>query len=151
MRGNMSLAIEFCNVSKKFKLSMSRPRSFQEAIVRRSLRSDSDEFWALRDVSFEVKPGETVGLIGPNGAGKSTLLKLVNQISVPTSGKVTVHGRVASLLELGAGFHPDLTGRENIFLNASILGIPRRVMNREIDNVIEFADVGDFIDTPVRN
>jgi ABC-type polysaccharide/polyol phosphate transport system ATPase subunit len=143
--------IQFHQVSKKFRLNLSRPRSFQEVMIQRRIGSTSEEFWALKDVSFEVKAGETVGLIGPNGSGKSTILKLISRIINPSSGKVTARGRVASLLELGAGFHPDLSGRENIFLNASILGIPRPVINRRIDEIMDFAQIGPFIDTPVRN
>jgi ABC-type polysaccharide/polyol phosphate transport system ATPase subunit len=144
-------AIQFQQVSKRFKLNASRPRSFLEVVTRRSIGLNSDEFWALRDVSFEIKPGETVGLIGPNGAGKSTILKLISRIIHPSGGKVMSRGRIASLLELGAGFHPDLSGRENIFLNASILGISRPAIKRQVDDIIDFAQIGPFIDTPVRN
>ena len=147
----MTCVIQFQNVSKKFNLSQFRPHSFQEVVVNRRIRAESDEFWALRDVNFEVNLGETVGLIGPNGAGKSTVLKLVNRIIEPSSGKIVVQGRIASLLELGAGFHPDLSGRENIFLNASILGISRRAVHHQMDDILGFADVGSFIDVPVRN
>ncbi len=147
----MPSVIQFQRVSKKFKLSVSRPRSFQEMMVSRRIRAGSEEFWALKDVSFEIQRGETVGLIGPNGTGKSTVLKLINRIIEPTSGRVSAHGRVAGLLELGAGFHPDLTGRENILLNASVLGIPRQVVKRQMDDIIDFADIGSFIDVPVRN
>ncbi len=113
-------AIALHSVSKKFTLRRDRPRSFQEmflSTLRGSARNTSEEFWALRDVSLEVAPGETIGFIGPNGAGKSTLLKLMSRIIEPSSGQVSVHGRIGALLELGAGFHPDLTGRENIYLN----------------------------------
>jgi ABC-type polysaccharide/polyol phosphate transport system ATPase subunit len=147
----MKTVIHFSNVSKKFKLSLSRPRSFQEALVRRRLRAEAAEFWALKNVSFDVRQGESVGLIGANGAGKSTILKLISRIIEPSSGEVARRGRVAGLLELGAGFHPDLTGRENIYLNASILGIPRPAVHRQIDGIVDFAGVGAFIDVPVRN
>ena len=146
-----SPVVQFHQVSKRFKLNTSRPRSFLEVVTRRNLGLNSDEFWALRDVSFEIEPGEAVGLIGPNGSGKSTLLKLISRIINPSSGKVMARGRIASLLELGAGFHPDLSGRENVFLNASILGIPRPVIKRQIEGIIDFAQIGPFIDTPVRN
>ena len=146
-----SPVIQFQQVSKRFKLNTQRPSSFLEMVTRRSIGLNSDEFWALRDVSFEIKSGETVGLIGPNGSGKSTILKLISRIINPSSGKVMARGRVASLLELGAGFHPDLSGRENIFLNASILGIPRPALKRQVDGIIDFAQIGPFIDTPVRN
>jgi ABC-type polysaccharide/polyol phosphate transport system ATPase subunit len=144
-------AIQFQHVSKKFRLNLSRPRSFIDVVVNRRLRTDANEFWALKDISLDIQPGETVGLIGSNGAGKSTLLKLITRILEPSSGTVTAYGRVASLLELGAGFHPDLSGRENIFLNASILGIPRQVVKRQMDSIVDFADIGPFIDVPVRN
>ena len=147
----MTSAIQFHRVFKKFKLNPSRSRSFLELVVNRRMRADSEEFWALKDVSLDIRRGETVGLIGSNGAGKSTILKLISRIIEPSSGAVTARGRIAGLLELGAGFHPDLSGRENIFLNASILGIPRAVIRRRIDEIIDFAGVGSFIDVPVRN
>ena len=147
----MTPAIRFHRVGKKFKLSPSRPRSFQQILVDRRLRAPAEEFWALKDVSFEIQPGETVGLIGANGSGKSTILKLISRIIDPSAGEVTSTGRIAGLLELGAGFHPDLTGRENIYLNASILGIPRSVIKRHVDEIVGFAEIGSFIDVPVRN
>jgi lipopolysaccharide transport system ATP-binding protein len=107
-------------------------------------------FWALKDVSFEVKRGETLGIIGRNGAGKSTLLKILSRITEPTQGRVTLHGRVASLLEVGTGFHPELTGRENIFLNGAILGMNRAEIQRKFDEIVEFAGVEQFLDTPVK-
>jgi lipopolysaccharide transport system ATP-binding protein len=109
-----------------------------------------EEFWALRDVSLEFKPGEAVGLIGPNGAGKSTLLKILSRIVEPTSGEVRLRGRVASLLEVGTGFHPELTGRENIFLNGAILGMSRAEIRKNFDAIVAFADVEKFLDTPVK-
>jgi lipopolysaccharide transport system ATP-binding protein len=109
-----------------------------------------DPFWALRDVSFSVARGEALGIIGPNGAGKSTLLKLLSEITVPTLGEIRLRGRLAALIEIGSGFHQELTGRENVFLSGAILGMRRREIERKIDEIIEFADIGDFIDAPVK-
>jgi len=113
-------------------------------------RQRGDHIWALSDVSFEVGQGEIVGIVGSNGAGKSTLLKILSRITAPTSGAVRLKGRVGSLLEVGTGFHPELTGRENIFLNGAILGMPRHETQRKYDEIVEFSGVGKFIDTPVK-
>jgi len=110
-----------------------------------------EEFWALKDVSFEVKQGDRVGIIGRNGAGKSTLLKILSRITEPTSGKISIKGRVASLLEVGTGFHPELTGRENIFLNGAILGMGRAEINKKFDEIVDFAEVERFLDTSVKH
>ncbi len=147
----MTPAVRFDQVSKKFRLDFNRPRSLQEMFVQRRIRAEADYFWALHDISFTIEPGEHVGLIGTNGSGKSTLLKLMSRVIRPTSGSIETHGRVAGLLELGTGFHPDLTGRENIFLNASILGLSRAETKRRLDEIINFADIGQFIDVQVRN
>ena len=115
-----------------------------------SSRATREDFWALRNVSFEVKRGEVVGIIGRNGAGKSTLLKILSRITEPTEGRVRIDGRVASLLEVGTGFHPELTGRENIFLNGAILGMHRAEIKQKFDEIVAFAEVEKFLDTPVK-
>jgi lipopolysaccharide transport system ATP-binding protein len=144
--------VRFQNVSKRFVIHHERHRSFQDLLVRGLRRHGADEdFWALRDISFEAEPGASLGVIGANGSGKSTLLKLATRILRPTSGRVAVDGRVSALLELGAGFHPELTGRENVFLNASILGMRRGEVESRYDNIVRFAGLEKFIDIPVKH
>ena len=150
----MSTLIRFDRVSKKFMLYHQRTRSLQELMVnilKGKKKEDQEIFWSLRDVSFEVGPGETVGIIGSNGAGKSTVLKLIARIIRPTSGQIEINGRVSALLELGSGFHPDMTGRENIYLNGSILGLSQAEIRRKLDEIIAFAELERFIDLPVKH
>lgn len=113
--------------------------------------NETEPFWALKDINFEIQQGDRVGIIGRNGAGKSTLLKILSRITAPTTGKITINGRVASLLEVGTGFHPELTGRENIFLNGAILGMRKQEIQRKFDEIVDFAEVEKFLDTPVKH
>ena len=116
----------------------------------RSAKGQSDYVWALKDINFEVQPGEVLGIIGRNGAGKSTLLKILSRVTEPTTGRIIMNGRVASLLEVGTGMHPDLTGRENIYLNGAILGMTKAEINQKLDEIIDFSGVERYIDTPVK-
>lgn len=138
------------NVSKYFRIR--QDNSFKERLITlgRKGRAHRDEFWALDDVSLEIEAGHTVGLIGHNGSGKSTLLKLIGGILSPTTGSVATRGQMAALLELGAGFHPDLTGRENVYLNASMLGLSEVQIAERFDQIVEFSEIGQFIDTQVK-
>jgi ABC-type polysaccharide/polyol phosphate transport system ATPase subunit len=136
-------------VSRRFRVYAERPATLKEAVVRRR-RAKAIEIWALRDVSFQVEPGESVGLIGRNGSGKTTLLRLAAGIFEPTGGRIDTGGSVGALLALGAGFHPDFTGRENIFLAGSILGLPRRYIREQLDEIVAFAELEQFVDLPVR-
>ena len=159
-----SPAIRVENLSKQYQIGARENgyTTFREAIsglVTNPFRrfkslsggiANDESFWALKDVSFDIQPGEVVGIIGHNGAGKSTLLKILSQITEPTEGRVEINGRVASLLEVGTGFHPELTGRENIYLNGSILGMSRAEVRRKFDEIVTFAEVEEFLDTPVK-
>ena len=140
-------------VAKRYKVRQNGTRAGRRSLTQRlrDLGRRSDEFWALRDVSFEVARGETLGIIGHNGAGKSTILKLLSSVTAPTSGEIRINGRLSALIEVGSGFHPELTGRENIYLSGSILGMRRREIADKLERIIEFAGVRDFIDTPVKH
>jgi lipopolysaccharide transport system ATP-binding protein len=160
--------IEVHNLSKKYKIGVAQPRYLS---LRDSLSTtfkgvknwvnfdkseqlkptDNTEFWALKDISFEVNAGESIGIIGRNGAGKSTLLKILSRITPPTSGRAVLRGRLASLLEVGTGFHPELTGRENVYFNGSILGLQKAEIDRKFDEIVDFSGVERFIDTPLKN
>lgn len=149
MKKNNTSAIIVDHVDKRFKLVYDKPNTLKERFV----------FWknkkvnyheVLKDINLDVKKGETVALIGTNGSGKSTLLKLMTKIIYPTKGKITTNGKLTSLLELGAGFHPDFTGRENIYFNASVFGLTHQEIDKRIDEIIEFSELGEFIEAPVR-
>ena len=155
----MPVAIEAERLSKRYRIgqmqaaygtlrdSLSRTAA---RLVGREEKHERQEIWALRDVSFRVSEGEVLGLVGRNGAGKSTLLKVLTRITSPTSGRAVIRGRVGSLLEVGTGFNPELTGRENVFLNGSILGMKRREIQRKLPEIIEFSGIEEFMDTPVK-
>ena len=145
------IAIEAANLGKRYYVRGHAPPTAIGALRQLVTRQKKEVFWALKDVDFTIKKGQTVGVIGPNGSGKSSTLGLVAGTIYPTTGYVKTNGRISSLLELGAGFHPDLTGRENAILNAAILGIPREDILKRMDHIIEFSGLHDFIDQPVRN
>ena len=157
-------AIRAQGLSKRFKSGARHPQRAMHEIVERVVRAplrgfrstngsdstDSDGFWALRDVSFDVQRGEVVGVLGANGAGKSVLLKILSRVTAPTAGRAEVCGHVAALLEIGAGFHPDLSGRHNVYFNGTILGMPREQVRRRFDEIVAFSEIAPFIDTPVK-
>ena len=142
--------VRVSDVSKRFRLYQERHQSLKQSLLNRR-RSTHEDFWALQDVSFDVARGETFGIVGHNGSGKSTMLKCLTGILQPDRGSVTVNGTISALLELGAGFHPELSGRENVFLNAAILGVSRRHVQERFDEIVEFSGLEQFIDTPVKN
>ena len=146
----MSTALAVNNLWKSYRLYHERNQYLKAAILKMR-RSRYEEFWALKDINFEVPTGSTFGVIGSNGSGKSTLLKTMAGILVPEKGEVLIDGRVSALLELGAGFHPELSGRENVFLNGAILGLSKKEITARFDDIVEFAGLADFIDTPVKN
>ena len=161
------LAIQACGIGKRYRIG-ARPRGYstlRESLMQLSTnalttvrgglkslrsRSEAETFWALQEIDFEIKQGDVIGVVGGNGAGKSTLLKVLSRITDPTVGHADIRGRVGSLLEVGTGFHPELTGRENIFLNGAILGMPRSLVTRQFDAIVDFAGVDQFVDTPVK-
>lgn len=138
------------NLSKMFRLYHERTHSLKERVLGRG-KNIYEEFWALKDIDFEVKEGEMLGIIGANGSGKSTLLKLIARILYPTEGSIRTKGKISALLELGAGFQPDLTGRENIYLNGSILQLTKREIDKRFDEIVQFSGLEKFIDIPLRN
>jgi lipopolysaccharide transport system ATP-binding protein len=151
MESNFAINVE--SISKKYILGKKKEsslRSTLSSVLKRS-KTENLDFWALENISFAIEKGDMVGIIGKNGAGKSTLLKILSQITKPSSGKIKINGRVASLLEVGTGFHPELTGRENIFLNGTILGMTRKEVKDKFDEIVSFSGVEKFIDTPVKN
>lgn len=153
----MKPILEIQSVSKKFKIHhegvpyLSLRNRLSELVQFKASRKSNEEFWALKDISFSVMPGESIGIIGKNGAGKSTLLKILSKITPPTSGKIIGRGRIASLLEVGTGFHPELTGRENVYLNGSILGMRKQEIDSKFDEIVDFAGTEKFLDTPLKH
>lgn len=158
MSSDSHYMIEMQNVSKVYRLESLRrgalstdlPLAIKKIFSKKARREDRQELWALKDVSFQLRKGEALGIIGSNGAGKSTILKLLSNITEPTTGQVIVRGNVAPLIEVGAGFHPELSGRENVYLNAAILGMRKKDVDKKFQSIVEFAELGEMIDTPVK-
>ncbi len=154
-------AIQVDKLSKRYTIGLARQHDTLRDVIADTVKNlnpfdqsgpdgENNSFWALKDVSFDVQPGEILGIIGPNGAGKTTLLKLLSRVTEPTSGRAVINGRVGSLLEVGTGFHPELTGRENIYVNGAILGMSRSEIDRKFDEIVSFSGIEDFINTPVK-
>lgn len=148
-------AVAFRDVSKRFRMISEQPQTILDTLLaifrEKGLRTSNRDLWAVRDVSFDLMPGESLGIIGRNGSGKSTVLKLITRILRPTSGQIVIRGRVSALLELGTGFHPDLTGRENIYLNASVLGLTKEDVESQFASIVAFSELEEFIDVPVKH
>src|SRR5689334_16804409 len=154
----MNSVIEIKQLGKKYRIGKNESYLALRDVVHHRLKNlfslgkpQTEEFWALNDINFEVKQGERIGIIGKNGAGKSTLLKILSRVTWPTTGNATIRGRLASLLEVGTGFHPELTGRENIYFNGSILGLKRAEIRRRFDDIVDFSGTGRFIDNPLKH
>ncbi len=150
MQESQDIAIKVKNVYKDFKLFYDKANTLKEKILFFKKHSKNDILHVLKDIDLTIKKGQTVALIGVNGSGKSTLLKLMTKIIYPTKGKIIAHGKLTSLLELGAGFHPDFSGRENIYFNAAIFGLTKKEIDDRVENIIEFSELKDFVDNPVR-
>src|SRR5215467_22315 len=140
--------LQLKSVAKKYRIRRDADGNVLQKVL--SVGKRKEDFWALKDISFDVHRGEALGIIGHNGAGKSTILKLLSRITTPSSGEIMINGRLSALIEVGSGFHPELTGRENIYLNGSILGMMRREIKEKIDSIVDFAELRQFIDTPVK-
>jgi lipopolysaccharide transport system ATP-binding protein len=146
----LASAVSARDLGKRYWLTQAAPATFQQTLIELVRGVGSSPFWALQHASFEVGPGESIAIIGANGAGKSTLLRLVCGLSRPTTGEIRVRGRLAALLEIGAGFHPHLSGRENLYVSAIVSGLRRREVKALFDSIVDFAELGDFIDQPLR-
>ena len=147
---NKNNAIEVRNLYKKFKVQYDKPNTMKESIIQAFKKKEIEYHQVLKNINIDIKKGETIALIGTNGSGKSTLLKLMTKILYPDQGTLETNGKLTSLLELGAGFHPDFTGRENIYFNASIFGLSRKDIDKRIEDIINFSELEEFIDNPVR-